>query len=86
MAHVELDDAEIIELVQEEQIEELEVEVVAPVMILTKNEKLNGIATVLQILDLTLQEDRHIHRRLREIQHSIRTSPNVQKTLDTWFQ
>ena len=85
--HVELTDEEIINLVQAEEetvIENAEEE--SEPITFSKDKKLEGIAVVLSMLDLTDKTDQIVRSRLRSLQNDLRHQKTRQTTLDSWVR
>ena len=84
-AYVEITDNKIILLAQqtEEEVEQEEEQV--GVLEISKEEKMKSLTTTASLLDLSNPADRAFHRRIRELQMSLRMASTTRCTLDSWL-
>uniref|UniRef100_M4BK58 Uncharacterized protein n=1 Tax=Hyaloperonospora arabidopsidis (strain Emoy2) TaxID=559515 RepID=M4BK58_HYAAE len=85
VAHLEMNDSEIILMVQEAEEEEEQEEEQVELVETSKEEKLKSLAITASILDSWIPVDRVFHRRVRELQMSIRLDDTTQCTLDSFL-
>ena len=85
VAHLELYNIDIIQMVQEAEEEEENEEYQVKLVETSKGGKVKSLAATASILDLSIPAERVFHRRIRRLQMSTRMDDTTHSTLKTWL-
>ena len=85
VAHLELYNIDIIQMVQEAEEEEKNEEYQVKLVETSKGGKVKSLAATASTLDLSIPAERVFHRRIRRLQMSTRMDDTTHSTLKTWL-